>query len=744
MDTKYVSGRNPTAEEAAEFLKFTADDLNVTKETDIYAPLCKVMQSALPEGTLVCKDTGDWADESAPASTSAHWTGDRPSGKKIDICFYEDNQAVLDAVAVNPTTTTVTDTDRLANMGRVAWTEVVAFLEAKVTVDIFGMKPSRPFLPSSVDATSMRGQIAEYAAEILLQQHRTHVFMIFVYQDTARLVRFDRAGAIVSDFFNLVTEPMKLLNFVFRLGRMSPSERGFDDNVVLASGAEVELMKNHLPPQTDQTRLATHIRNALSSESRIHKITVPGKNGGNAQRFLVGKLRAGSRYPTGRGTKGYIAFDLQKPRFVFVKEGWRIDSDDVTSEMDIYAQLEKNHVEHVPTVVCGGDVGTPVQRTVSQSLLTASSEVTFAARIHYRIVLEEIGLPLEEHVRGEELSLAVYYCILAHKQAYEKAGTLHRDISPGNILINPNDEDPQKSKGILIDWDLAKTVEQLKMMPTQHERSGTWYYLSGLLLNYPKKPYELSDDLESFVHVINMQNLRFRHHDKSPCKEDKSDLSDHLFHVYQKTKVVQGFHMGSKDKLTQMKSGVPPYTITVHSNMSILVEGLMKMCQEHYAALDWDGLAKYAVKEDVPEPVELSDPRPRVPKSRTAFPVPKRIALVPTIPEEDEAQPQQALEPQPQPPTEPPKKLLDTHEHIESVFAIALNMNNWPPNDKMPDQFIGLPYGGPAPETGKGACTPSREVSHSKRKSVHSTGDASGEDLLWILAYITHRPVCRE
>ncbi|CAL1712630.1 unnamed protein product [Somion occarium] len=684
-----------------------------TPKTDIYAPLCKVMQSALPEGTLVCKDTGDWADESAPASTSAHWTGDSPSGKKIDICFYEDNQAVLDAVAVNPTTTTVTDTDRLANMARVAWTEVVAFLEAKVSVDIFGMKPSRPFLPSSVDATIMRGQIAEYAAEILLQQHRTHVFMIFVYQDTARLVRFDRAGAIVSDFFNLVTEPMKLLNFVFRLGRMSRSERGFDDNVVLASGAEVELMKNHLPPQNDQTRLATHIRNALSSESRIHKITVPGKNGGNAQSFLVGKLRAGSRYPTGRGTKGYIAFDLQKPRFVFVKEGWRIDSDDVTSEMDIYAQLEKNHVEHIPTVICGGDVGTPVQRTVSQSLLTSSSEVTFATRIHYRIVLEEIGLPLEEHVQGQELSLEIYYCILAHKQAYEKANVLHRDISGSNVLIIPNDQDPGKSKGMLIDWELSKTVDQLKMMPTQHERSGTWYYLSALLLNYPKKPYELSDDLESFVHVINLQNLRFRHHDKSPCKEDKSDLSDHLFRVYQKTKVVEGFHIGSEDKLTQMKSGVPPYTITVRSSMSTLVEGLMKMCQEHYAALDWDDLAKYAVKKEA-GPVDESDFIPAI-----SLPIPKKITLIPTIPEVDEAQPQPAIE--------PPTKLLDTHEHIESVFAIALGERSWKKMDKTPDQFIGLPYGAPAPPTGKGSYAPSQDVSQSKRKSVHSTEEISGE-----------------
>jgi thiamine kinase-like enzyme len=42
---------------------------------------------------------------------------------------------------------------------------------------------------------------------------------------------------------------------------------------------------------------------------------------------------------------------------------------------------------------------------------------------------------------------------LAHEDAYNKAGVLHRDISVGNIMIT-------KGHGILIDWDLSKWVKQ--------------------------------------------------------------------------------------------------------------------------------------------------------------------------------------------------------------------------------------------------------------------------------------------
>ena len=48
----------------------------------------------------------------------------------------------------------------------------------------------------------------------------------------------------------------------------------------------------------------------------------------------------------------------------------------------------------------------------------------------------------------------LFLALLAHDDALNNAGVLHRDISVGNILIIGG-------RGILIDWDLSKHVNKI-------------------------------------------------------------------------------------------------------------------------------------------------------------------------------------------------------------------------------------------------------------------------------------------
>ncbi|KZT27189.1 hypothetical protein NEOLEDRAFT_1240481 [Neolentinus lepideus HHB14362 ss-1] len=128
--------------------------------------------------------------------------------------------------------------------------------------------------------------------------------------------------------------------------------------------------------------------------------------------------------------------------------------------------------------------------------------------IHYRLVVAEVGMMLEEFANSRQLVSTLYDALRAHEGAYTRAGIFHRDVSTGNILIYmaPGTE---FSQGLLNDWDLSKDVSSGGQEARQPDRTGTWQYMSGALLQSPSKVHTLADDLESFIHVLIYESLRF-------------------------------------------------------------------------------------------------------------------------------------------------------------------------------------------------------------------------------------------
>ena len=53
----------------------------------------------------------------------------------------------------------------------------------------------------------------------------------------------------------------------------------------------------------------------------------------------------------------------------------------------------------------------------------------------------------------------------AHREAVEKAGILHRDISAGNLLIceykSKDANGSPERRGLLTDWELSKPLKEL-------------------------------------------------------------------------------------------------------------------------------------------------------------------------------------------------------------------------------------------------------------------------------------------
>ena len=80
-------------------------------------------------------------------------------------------------------------------------------------------------------------------------------------------------------------------------------------------------------------------------------------------------------------------------------------------------------------------------------------------------------------------------------------------------------------------------------------------FLSGLIVYYPGKWYELSDDLESFVHVLVVQILRYHEHDYSTTLRRES-LHTHVVEKYISTTGADGCWTGQLTKMSDMKYGI--------------------------------------------------------------------------------------------------------------------------------------------------------------------------------------------
>ncbi|EJF56412.1 hypothetical protein DICSQDRAFT_25280, partial [Dichomitus squalens LYAD-421 SS1] len=88
---------------------------------------------------------------------------------------------------------------------------------------------------------------------------------------------------------------------------------------------------------------------------------------------------------------------------------------------------------------------------------------------------------------------------------------LHRDISSGNMLILPKVIQASKGTslsitcvGVLSDWEMSKPVDDhhAGSRTAQAIRMGTYQFMSVNVLQRPAHPVTITDELESFFHVL--------------------------------------------------------------------------------------------------------------------------------------------------------------------------------------------------------------------------------------------------
>ena len=302
-----------------------------------------------------------------------------------------------------------------------------------------------PFDEHSVDGEPLAekrkdalGQILSYAELVFKRQQRMFFFMLIFLGDFVRIARFDHSGVFATHKMNYKTDGEAVVKFLSAYSRLSAAKRGHDPtakrirknsklyNAMCKRGRTVN-------PDDSRDYVRVLFEKSLDTDWPWWQLEVPmGPAQENdkaveqkptSQRFVVGKPHFQAPGVAGRFTRGYVALPVTEKgeipgdaQFVFLKDAWRVDHDGIEQEGVTLRFLNDHNVKCVPTLVCHGDLG---QVTKSQDHWHAfhpgADRLPLKRHSHYRLVMKEVGLPLEEF-QGSSLELCyVVYCCLRGK-----------------------------------------------------------------------------------------------------------------------------------------------------------------------------------------------------------------------------------------------------------------------------------------------------------------------------------------
>ncbi|KAJ7589507.1 hypothetical protein C8J56DRAFT_826732 [Mycena floridula] len=365
-------------------------------------------------------------------------------------------------------------------------------------------KPLRPFLKPSDPAVETRSQLASYAALIDNYQYRKHIFQLLICGNRARFIRWDHSGAVVSESFDYTKRSDFLVTFLYRFSRLNEAERGRDTRFMkVSSGSEDDkLAREKLQGDLEHP----------GEKREVFRFSVTDDDG-KIHELLAWKHAVARLLPVGRATRAFPVWNKTMGAKMFYKDGWHAET--LRQESEIVRKLHSEGVPNIPTIIAGGTLSdlSTFNDEFAQASWNQANSTSMVRRVYRFVLIQEVGRPLCAFTSTRELLKVTHDAFIAHREAYLRCGYLHRDISEGNILIVDAEEG---TKGLLIDWELSKHINEINDGGKQPWRTGTWQFMSTRLNNHTNKRHQLQDDLESFLHVVMYTAFRYLDTDTEP------------------------------------------------------------------------------------------------------------------------------------------------------------------------------------------------------------------------------------
>ena len=441
--------------------------------------------------------------------------------------------------------------------------ELIVEAELDIQDDPFNDTPDDKGLLCDSDGTRQTlGQMMRYATAHLAAQFRIHVFSILPFPKPARLLRWDRAGVIVSDCVSL--DKSQFAEFFWRFNNADAKDRGHDPTVTPFKFTK-DLTKQFI---FKQLQFEADPGDVKLQDVKFFEVMLPREN----RRYVIGKATyLGVASLASRATRSFRAWCLETKKPVFPKGTWRILSDSQRPERDIHERLGAAKVPYIATVLDHSDV---------KNHLTIIGKYPFRTLQRYRLVLREIGRSLtsftdfrevlaamRDALQGNDTQLTTILLLTdlaAHRESYYQGRVLHRDISPENIIIHDGG-------GLLIDWDMSKDSDETSISrpvcvyfsnlrfssssPVAHFQ-GTWAFQSLRLSQRPENDdppvvQNRLDDLESFYHVLFWISLQHARHELHPV-----ELYDQLTWLFHHALIVDDMPYSNSRKDSHMTSTI--------------------------------------------------------------------------------------------------------------------------------------------------------------------------------------------
>ncbi|PCH36467.1 hypothetical protein WOLCODRAFT_56529, partial [Wolfiporia cocos MD-104 SS10] len=130
---------------------------------------------------------------------------------------------------------------------------------------------------------------------------------------------------------------------------------------------------------------------------------------------------------------------------------------------------------------------------------------------------------------------------------------------------------------ILNDWGLCKYKNDMDKVSQSETRSDTWQFMSAALLWSPEMVHKLSDDMESFVHMLDWPTFRYH---KTQLSNDSTALQKRVYHLYndQYKRRSHNNHGGEN----KMRTGKAPCRAKNNPLYLCFLDSLAELCKEHY------------------------------------------------------------------------------------------------------------------------------------------------------------------